>query len=125
MLESIEFDQPPEPPPRRVASWAAAVRRARLGELQRDALRRTRISEAELLGAFVNFVVLAPIMIQAGDIAPRIAPSGPVVPLSRTEIVNQWALWWGVTIMVVGSLVSLAARPEIFTAAWRSLRRRG
>jgi len=29
MLESIEFDQPPEPPPRRVASWAAAVRQAR------------------------------------------------------------------------------------------------
>lgn len=29
MLESIEFDQPPEPPPRRVAAWAAAVRLAR------------------------------------------------------------------------------------------------
>lgn len=29
MLESIEFDPPPEPPPQRVATWAAAVRRAR------------------------------------------------------------------------------------------------
>jgi uncharacterized oligopeptide transporter (OPT) family protein len=30
------------------------------------------------------------------------------------EIVNQWSLWWGVTMMVVGSLVSLLGRPEIF-----------
>ena len=76
------------------------------------------------LGAFINFAVLAPLMIQAGDIAPRIAPNGAAVPLSRVEIVNQWSLWWGVTIMVVGSLVGLAAKPEIFKAAWRSLSRR-
>jgi OPT family oligopeptide transporter len=76
-----------------------------------------------LLGAFVNFVVLAPLMIQAGDIAPRIAPSGAVVPLSRVEIVNQWSLWWGVTMMVVGALVSLAAKPELFSAAFKSMRR--
>ncbi len=67
-----------------------------------------------LLGAFINFVILAPIMIQAGDIAERIGPTGAVVPISRAEIVNQWSLWWGVTMMVVGSLVSLVGRPEIF-----------
>jgi uncharacterized oligopeptide transporter (OPT) family protein len=67
-----------------------------------------------LLGAFVNFVILAPIMIQAGDIVQRVGPTGAVVPISRAEIVNQWSLWWGVTMMVVGSLVSLLGRPEIF-----------
>ena len=67
-----------------------------------------------LLGAFINFVVLAPMMIQAGDIVQRVGPSGAVVPISRAEIVNQWSLWWGVTMMVVGSLVSLLGRPEIF-----------
>jgi uncharacterized oligopeptide transporter (OPT) family protein len=67
-----------------------------------------------LLGAFVNFVILAPIMIQAGDIVARVGPNGAVVPISRAEIVNQWSLWWGVTMMVVGSLVSLFGRPEIF-----------
>jgi uncharacterized oligopeptide transporter (OPT) family protein len=77
------------------------------------------------LGAFINFVILAPIMIQAGDIAPRISPTGAVVALTRAEIVNQWSLWWGVTMMVVGSLVSLAARPEIFTSAFRNLRGKG
>jgi uncharacterized oligopeptide transporter (OPT) family protein len=67
-----------------------------------------------LLGAFVNFAVLAPLMIAAGDIAPRVAADGTAVPISRGEIVNQWSLWWGVTMMVVGSLVSLLGRPEIF-----------
>jgi len=72
-----------------------------------------------LLGAFINFVILAPIMIQAGDIAARIGPTGAVVPISRVEIVNQWSLWWGVTMMVVGSLVSLLGRPEIFKGLFK------
>jgi uncharacterized oligopeptide transporter (OPT) family protein len=72
-----------------------------------------------LLGAFINFVILAPILIQAGDIAARVGPSGAVVPISRAEIVNQWSLWWAVTMMVVGSLVSLFGRPEIFKGLWK------
>jgi len=76
-----------------------------------------------LLGAFINFVVLAPIMIQAGDIVQRVAPSGQVVPISRAEIVNQWSLWWGVTMMVVGSLTSLLARPQIILSAFKRVRR--
>ena len=79
------------------------------------------VATSVILGAFVNFVILAPLMIQAGDIAPRIGPTGAVVPISRTEIVNQWSLWWGVTMMVVGSLVSLLARPQIFISAFRNL----
>ncbi len=78
-----------------------------------------------LLGMAINFMVLAPLMIQHGDIVQRIAPGGAVVPISRAEIVNQWSLWWGVTMMVVGSLVSLAGRPQIFISAWRSLRGKG
>jgi len=79
-----------------------------------------------LLGAFINFVVLAPLMIQAGDIVARVGPGGAVVPISRAEIVNQWSLWWGVTMMVVGSLVSLLGRPEIFRGIFkRSEKRQG
>jgi uncharacterized oligopeptide transporter (OPT) family protein len=77
-----------------------------------------------LLGMFINFVILAPIMIEHGDIVARIAPSGAAVPISRPEIVNQWSLWWGITMMVVGSLVSLLGRPQVFVSAWRSLSRR-
>ncbi|MBH9553336.1 OPT family oligopeptide transporter [Inhella gelatinilytica] len=73
-----------------------------------------------LLGAVVNFGVLAPLMIQLGDIAPRVAADGKVIALNRAEIVNQWSLWWGVTMMVTGAMVSLAAKPEIFTSALKA-----
>lgn len=82
------------------------------------------VATSVLLGAFVNFVILAPLMIQAGDIVQRISPSGAVVPISRAEIVNQWSMWWGVTMMVVGSLISLGARPELFRAAFKSVGKR-
>ena len=71
------------------------------------------------LGAFINFVVLAPMMIQMGDIAPRVGTNGVLVPLNRAEIVNQWSLWWGVTMMVVGALVGLLAKPEIFKGIFK------
>ena len=77
------------------------------------------VATSVLLGAFVNFVILAPIMIRAGDIAARVGPDGAMVPLSRAEIVNQWSLWWGVTMMIVGSLISLLARPEIFKGLFK------
>ena len=81
-----------------------------------------RVATSCVLGGFVNYAILAPIMIEHGDIVQRTSLGGVVVPISRAEIVNQWALWWGVTMMVIGSLVSLLGRPEIFTAAFKSLR---
>jgi uncharacterized oligopeptide transporter (OPT) family protein len=78
-------------------------------------LMGVRVATSVLIGAVVNFAVLAPIMIARGDIAPYTAPDGTLVAISRGEIVNQWALWWGVVMMVVGSLVSLVAKPEVFT----------
>lgn len=72
-----------------------------------------------LIGALLNFTVLAPLMIQMGDIAPRVNVDGSIVPLSRAEIVNQWSLWWAVTMMVVGALVGLLAKPELFTAMFK------
>ncbi|MEX2043963.1 MAG: OPT family oligopeptide transporter [Opitutus sp.] len=83
-----------------------------------------RVSSSVLVGTLVNFVVLAPWMIQRGDIAPRIDAAGRLVALNRAEIVNQWSLWWGVTMMVVGSLVALFAKPEIFRIAWQMVFRR-
>ena len=63
-------------------------------------------------------------MIARGDIAPRVTAQGVTIALSRAEIVNQWSLWWGVTMMVVGSLVALAGKPEIFISTFRNLRRK-
>jgi len=86
-------------------------------------LMGVRVATSCVLGGFINFAILAPIMIKHGDIVQRTLPSGVVIPISRAEIVNQWGLWWGVTMMVVGSLVSLLGRPEIIATAFKSLRR--
>ena len=67
-----------------------------------------------LLGTFINYVILAPIMIRHGDIVTRVTAAGATIPISRAEIVNQWSLWWAVSMMVVGSLVSLLGKPELF-----------
>lgn len=78
-----------------------------------------RIASSCLLGAVVNFAVLAPLMIERGDIRAYTAPSGALVAISRAEIVNQWALWWGVAMMVVGSLVGLLGKPELLLGGFR------
>jgi uncharacterized oligopeptide transporter (OPT) family protein len=83
-----------------------------------------RISTSVLLGALVNYGVLAPIMIRRGDIVPRALAGGGVAPISRAEIVNQWSLWWAVAMMVVGSLVGLLGKPEVLVGAFRGLFRR-
>ena len=81
-----------------------------------------RVATSVALGTVVNFFVLAPVMIARGDIAPRIGPNGATVALNRVEIVTQWSLWWGVSMMVVGSLIALFGKPEIFTSVFKNLR---
>ena len=78
-----------------------------------------RVATSCLLGAFINFVILAPLMIRHGDIVPRVAANGAVIAISRAEIVNQWSLWWAVSMMVVGSLVSLLGKPELFRGLFK------
>ena len=77
------------------------------------------VASSCMLGAMLNFGLLAPLMIQAGDIAPRVKLDGTLVPLNRAEIVNQWSLWWAVTMMVVGAIVGLLAKPELVTSLFK------
>ncbi len=83
-----------------------------------------RVASSCLLGALINFAVLAPWMIERGEIRSYTNAAGAVVAISRVEIVNQWSLWWGVTMMVVGSLVSLLAKPDLLIGAFKAFRRR-
>jgi uncharacterized oligopeptide transporter (OPT) family protein len=78
-----------------------------------------RVATSCLIGAGLNFVVLAPLMIRHGDIVQRVTAAGAVIPISRPEIVNQWSLWWAVTAMVVGSLVGLLGKPELFKGLFK------
>jgi uncharacterized oligopeptide transporter (OPT) family protein len=75
-----------------------------------------RAAASMLLGMFINFVIVVPAMIASGNIAPR--PDGT---FTRVHILNTWALWWGIVIMVVASIVGLFAKPAVFVEAFRGI----
>jgi OPT family oligopeptide transporter len=72
------------------------------------------------LGMVLNYVVVVPWMVVLGEIQPKTVVDGVGV-FPRTWVLNSWALWWGVAIMVVASLVGLLARPQVFVAAFQTL----
>ena len=85
-----------------------------------------RTAVSLLLGAVLNFVIVVPVMISLGDIQPRAGSIAEGTALfGRAHILNTWALWWGITMMVVAAMVALFARPEVFIEAFRSLQKRG
>src|ERR1700760_3684660 len=81
------------------------------------------VASSVMIGAILTLAVLAPIMIERGDIVARTLANGHVVQISRAEIVNQWSIWWGVSMMVVGALAGLFAKPELFTKAFKSMQK--
>lgn len=72
-----------------------------------------RAATSMLIGMIINFVIIAPIMIGAGEILPRADGT-----FSRVHIVNTWSLWWGIAIMVVGAMVGLFSKPKIIASAF-------
>lgn len=82
-----------------------------------------RTTGSMMIGMLLNFVVLVPTMVALGEIAPK---SGSIAAgdavFGRVYVVNNWALWWGITIMVVASIVALFARPQVFVKAFQMLR---
>jgi uncharacterized oligopeptide transporter (OPT) family protein len=88
-------------------------------------LMGVRTGVSLLLGAVLNFVIVVPIMISIGEIQPRAGSIAEGTALfGRAHILNTWALWWGITMMVVAAMVALFARPEVFVEAFRGLTRR-
>ncbi len=81
-----------------------------------------RAASSMFLGMLLNFAVIVPWMIVIGEIVPKSGSlaDGTAV-FGRVHILNTWALWWGISIMVVASLVSLFAKPQVFVAAYRYL----
>jgi OPT family oligopeptide transporter len=79
-----------------------------------------KTSSSLFIGAIINFVFLAPWMIKRGDIVGTVTAAG-VTKFGRAEILNQWSIWWAVTIMVVGSLVALFAKPKVLLGAFTGL----
>lgn len=71
-----------------------------------------------LLGALVNYAVLAPIMIQQGDIVPNAAGR-----LGFREI-TFWSLWGGVAMMTMASIVAFFAKPQMLIDSFTKLFKR-
>ncbi len=74
-----------------------------------------RAANSLLLGAIINFVWLAPWMVEAGQILPN---AKGMITFRQITI---WSLWPGVAAMVVASFVPLLAKPDIFIGAFRGL----
>src|SRR5262245_13160189 len=67
-----------------------------------------------LLGALVNYAILAPIMIQYGEIVPNAKGN-----IGFREI-TFWSLWGGVAMMTVASLLTFFAKPQILISAFKN-----
>jgi OPT family oligopeptide transporter len=63
-----------------------------------------------LLGAFVNYFLLAPVMIQNGAIAGV-----------GFKNITMWSLWCGASMMTTASLYSFFAKPKVILEAFRAL----
>lgn len=84
-----------------------------------------RVAGSLLVGMLLNYAVIVPWMITAGEIKPLSGSlaAGDAV-FSRPHVLNSWSLWWGIVIMVVAAMVSLFAKPRIFVEAFRMVFRR-
>jgi putative OPT family oligopeptide transporter len=71
-----------------------------------------------MIGAVINYLILVPLMIAAGDIHGR--EVNGVVQFGFREI-TKWALWGGVAMMTTASLFAFFAKPQILLSAFRGL----
>ncbi|HEX2836604.1 MAG TPA: OPT/YSL family transporter [Phycisphaerales bacterium] len=85
-----------------------------------------RAATSMFIGMVLNFFIIVPWMISKGEIVPKAGSvaAGDAV-FGRAYILNTWALWYGIVLMVVASMVALFAKPEVFVEAFRGLFQRG
>ncbi len=67
-----------------------------------------------ILGALVNYLVLAPWMMKLG-----------VITGTGFRNITRWGLWWGVAMMTASSLFSFFSKPSLIADSFRKLRGRG
>ena len=79
-----------------------------------------RVGWSLLLGALLNYLVLAPLMVRAGVVTV----SDPARGLQFADI-TRWSLWIGMPVMVVASLVALGLQWRTLARAFTGLGRRG
>lgn len=80
-----------------------------------------KTASSMLLGMLINFTIIVPWMILIGEILPEKVNEAGEPVFSRKHVVNTWSLWWGIAIMVVASLTTLFAKPQIILSAFSGL----
>ena len=89
-----------------------------------------RVASSVFIGMVVNFLIVAPMMITAGQIVPKnwakiVQPDGTYAMseaiFGRPHLTNTWCLWWGVAMMVTASMVGLFAKPKMILSAFTGL----
>jgi len=89
-----------------------------------------RIASSVMIGMIANYLVIAPVMIHAGEILPKnmakIAQADGTYAMAdavfgRAHLTNSWCLWWGVSMMVTASMVGLFAKPKLLISAFTGL----
>src|SRR5262249_44864523 len=68
-----------------------------------------------MIGAIINYAVLAPIMIDRHDIVPN------AKGMIGFREITFWSLWCGVSIMTAASLLAFFGKPKILVAAFSKL----
>jgi uncharacterized oligopeptide transporter (OPT) family protein len=63
-----------------------------------------------LVGALVNYAIIAPILMKHGIIA------GP-----GFRNITKWSLWWGVAMMTTASLYSFLSKPALIASSFRGI----
>ncbi|HLD44893.1 MAG TPA: OPT/YSL family transporter, partial [bacterium] len=69
-----------------------------------------RIGSSLLLGALINYVILAPIMMKQG-----------IIVGVGFKAITSWALWGGVAMMTTASLLSFFAKPKMLISAFSGM----
>lgn len=71
-------------------------------------LMSMRTAMSLLFGGFLNYFILAPMMIKAG-----------VIPEAKFKAIAMWSLWGGAAMMTTASLYSFFAKPQIIIEAFK------
>jgi OPT family oligopeptide transporter len=72
-----------------------------------------------IIGAVLDYCIIAPIMIHRGDIVGKALADGTVQYGFKS--ITMWALWGGVAMMTTASLFAFFAKPQIFLSAFKGL----
>ncbi len=71
-----------------------------------------------MIGACINYLVLAPWAINAGDIHGKVRDG---VTTYGFRAITMWALWGGVAMMTIASLFAFFSKPQILVSAFKGL----